>query len=79
MLGAVEASARTDGGRLHDLEITGDLIAPFRTIEALQAACSGLRAGAADELRAAVANVLAEPDGFTLGVRDLGALLARVT
>ena len=77
MLGALEASATIDGGRLRDVEITGDMIAPFRTIEAAQAACEGMQAGS-EEIRAAVGRVLRKPGSFVLGASDLGALLARL-
>jgi lipoate-protein ligase A len=77
MLGAVEASARIEAGRLHEVEITGDLIAPFPTVEALQGACEGVCAGS-EEVRATVRRVLLEPASFLLGANDLADLLVRL-
>ena len=77
MLGAVEAAARLDAGRLHDVEITGDVIAPFHTLDAVAASCEGVRAGTG-EVRSAVDRALLLPGSFVLGAPDLAGLLTRL-
>ncbi|MBI5504235.1 MAG: hypothetical protein HY899_05515 [Deltaproteobacteria bacterium] len=77
MLGAVEVSARLVGDRLYDVQFTGDVIAPFHTIDALSGALEGEPARL-PALRLVVARVLSQPGDFVLGVRDLDALLARL-
>ncbi len=77
MLGVIEVSARVEGGRLHDVRLTGDLIAPFHTIDALSSELEGQPARL-PALRLLVARVLSQPGDFVLGVRDLDALLARL-
>lgn len=77
MLGVIEVSARMEGERLHDVRLTGDVIAPFHTIDALSTALEGEPARL-PSLRLAVARVLSQPGDFVLGVRDLDALLARL-
>ena len=77
MLGVVEASARLDGDRLHDVRLAGDLIAPFHTIDALSAGLEGEPARL-PSLSRVLAGVLSRPGDFVLGIRDLEALLARL-
>jgi lipoate-protein ligase A len=78
MLGAVEVCARVaEDGRLHDVEISGDVIAPFHTIEELERACEGEVAGGA-ALGAAVTRVLSDARNFVLGWPDPAQLLTRV-
>ena len=77
MLGAIEACARIDDGRLWDVEITGDVIAPFHTVEELERACEGEVAGGAG-VRASVTRVLSDPRNFVLGWPDPAALLTRL-
>jgi len=77
MLGAIEACARIDDGRLWDVEITGDVIAPFHTVEELERACEGEVAGGAG-VRASVTRVLSGPRNFVLGWPDPAALLTRL-
>jgi len=77
MLGVVEACAILEDGRVRDMEICGDVIAPFETLEALGAACEGRRAEAS-VLRRIVARELAGPSRFILGIRDLEDLVARL-
>ena len=77
MLGAIEAAARLEGGRIAELTLSGDIIAPFATVEELSAALIGeppTRA-AADR---ALLEVLARPGRFLLGVRDFPGLVARI-
>jgi lipoate-protein ligase A len=77
MLGAVEASARIEDRHVRELEITGDVIAPFFTLEALARACEG-EVAEPKGLRDVVARVLAEEPNFVLGVRDLPEIVARL-
>jgi hypothetical protein len=77
MLGMIEANAVLVDGRVHDLVVCGDLIAPFGTLELVAAECEGQRLHAA-ALERAVTTALADPASFILGVRDLGALIARM-
>ena len=78
MLGAVEAAAKLAGGRIAHLELAGDLIAPFATIEELAASMHGEPPTRAAAERAVLA-VLTRPGRFLLGVRDLGSVIARLT
>ena len=77
MLGAIEACARMDDGRIASLTLCGDLIASYATIEELSAALVGERPTRAATERALL-SVLARPGRFMLGVRDLPALIARL-
>lgn len=77
MLGAVEVAARIVDGRIADLEISGDLIAPFETLEEIAEACRGEVPAAATAERA-ILTVLSRPGRFVLGARDLAALFERL-
>ena len=77
MLGVLEASAELRAGRVHDLEITGDVIAPFAVLDAVCRRCEGLPAGS-PALGAAVLGALTRPGAFVLGVLDLGELVRRL-
>jgi len=77
MLGVVEAGARLEGDRLRDVRLSGDLIAPFHTLDALSAGLEGQPARL-PALRRVLARVLSQPGEFILGVRDLEELLARL-
>lgn len=76
-LGLVEAAASVDDGVVSGLEITGDLIAAFATLEAVTGACEGQPAEAA-VLRRTVLREVADEGRFVLGVRDLEELVARL-
>lgn len=78
MLGAVEVAARVDGGRIVALEVTGDVIAPFGTLEELGDACCGEPPTRAAAERALL-TVLTRPGRFVLGVRDFAALVERLS
>ncbi len=75
MLGLVECSATLEQGRLGDLRLSGDFIAPFHTVEALRLGCEG---GPYDmpAIRRVLAQVMRAPRNFILGIRDLDALLS---
>jgi len=77
MLGVVECSGRLRGDRLMGLAITGDLIAPFHTIDDIAAECEGepLRP---DYIRKALARAMAQPRSFLLGLRELDELIIRI-
>jgi len=77
MLGAVEASAVLRHGRIHDLVISGDIIAPFRTLEEISKACEGQPVTEA-VIRHRLARVLSGPRSFLLGCNDLDSLLIRL-
>ena len=76
MLGMVEVCARLVEGRIYELEICGDIIAPFGTLEDLSAACEGT--DPSGSAAGAVARALSAPDAFVLGVHDLASLVARL-
>ncbi len=77
LLGAVEACARLEEGFIRDLEISGDLIAPFHTLEEVAGVCEGqnLRPAA---LRRCLLTVMSKPRNFALGFDELDELIARV-
>jgi len=77
MLGAIEAAARVEGGRIVSLTLCGDLIASFATVEDLSAALVG-EAATRRAAERALLTVLARPGRFLLGVRDFPALIARL-
>jgi hypothetical protein len=77
MLGLVEAAAILENGTVRNLEICGDVIAPFETLEALALACVTQRA-AGDVLRRAVLRELAAPGRFVLGLLDIEELVGRL-
>ena len=77
MLGVVEAAAVVEDGYVRRLEISGDLIAPFETIEAVGLACEGKRAEN-EVLRRIVLRELAAPGRFVLGLLDLEELVGRL-
>jgi hypothetical protein len=78
MLGAVEVAATIEAGRIARLELAGDLIAPFATIEEITASMRGEPPTRAAAERALL-GVLARPGRFLLGVRDLASVVARLT
>jgi lipoate-protein ligase A len=77
MLGAIEATATMQAGRIATLELCGDLIAPFGTLEELGQALIGQppTRAAADR---ALLGVLTRPGRFLLGARDLPGVIARL-
>lgn len=78
MLGVVELAATVAAdGRLRDVEISGDLIAPYATLEDLAAALDGARPTAA-HARRRLAPLLADPRHFVLGSPDLAELVERL-
>lgn len=77
MLGMVECTGRMHGDRLRDLRITGDLLAPFHTLDDIAAACEGQPFRAAN-IRKALARVMASPRNFVLGVAKLDELILRL-
>lgn len=77
MLGLVEAAADVSTGVIRDLSLTGDVIAPPRTIDELVRSCEGL-APEYEALDRVVTRVLSRPGSFILGVRDPAGLLARL-
>ncbi len=77
MLGVVECSMRRRGDRITGLEITGDLIAPFHTLDDIRSECEGEPLRAAN-VRKALARAMARPRSFLLGLRDLDELVLRL-
>lgn len=77
MLGMVECSARMRGDRLTGLRVTGDLIAPFHTLDDVAAECEGQPFRAAN-IRKALARAMARPRSFVLGLRELDELILRM-
>ncbi len=77
MLGLVECSARLDGDCIFDLTVTGDVIAPFLTLERLRADTDGIPFRM-PLIRKALTRVLGAPRSFLLGVLDLDALIERL-
>ena len=77
MLGIVECSARLHGDRVRDLAITGDLIAPFHTLDDVSTECEGEPFRPAS-IRKALARAMAGPRSFVLGLRDLDELILRL-
>jgi len=77
MLGMVECSARMRGDRVTGLRVTGDLIAPFHTIDDVAAECEGQPFRAAN-IRKALARAMARPRSFVLGLRELDELILRL-
>ncbi|MFN2427957.1 MAG: hypothetical protein ABR587_16090 [Candidatus Binatia bacterium] len=77
MLGVVECSARVRGDRLTGLRVTGDLIAPFHTLDDVAAECEGEPFRAAN-IRKALARAMARPRSFVLGLREIDELILRI-
>lgn len=77
MLGTVEASARINDGRCHGLMISGDLIAPFHTLEEIAVRLEGRRPEPAT-VRRVMTSVMSGPRNFVLGVTELGELITRL-
>ena len=77
MLGAVEAYARIEQGRIQALELSGDLIATYTSIAEIEEACVGEPPSRAAAERALL-SVLSRPGRFVLGARDLAGLIARL-
>lgn len=78
MLGAIEATAALEAGRIASLELCGDLIAPFGTLEEIGHAMIGEPPTRAAADRALLA-VLSRPGRFLLGARDLPGVIARLS
>ncbi|HYB99726.1 MAG TPA: hypothetical protein VEC57_11410 [Candidatus Limnocylindrales bacterium] len=77
MLGVVECSATLQGDRLRQLRISGDVIAPFHTLDDLAAECEGLPFRL-PQVRRVLARVLSQPRSFVLGVTNLDELIGRL-
>jgi len=77
MLGAIEAGALVEHGRITSFTLCGDLIASFATVEEVSAALVGQPPSRAATERALL-GVLSKPGRFLLGLRDLPALVARL-
>jgi hypothetical protein len=77
MLGMVECVGRMRGDRVTGLRLTGDLLAPFHTLDDISAECENEPLRPAD-IRKALARALAQPRSFVLGVRDLDELILRL-
>ncbi len=75
MLGLIECSADLREGRIHDLRVSGDFIAPFHTIEALRQGCEGLLYDM-PTVRRVLARVMIGRRNFVLGAPDLDGLIA---
>jgi hypothetical protein len=78
MLGAIEATATLEAGRIASFELCGDLIAPFGTLEEIGLAMIGEPPTRAAADRALLA-VLTRPGRFLLGVRDLPGVISRLS
>jgi hypothetical protein len=78
MLGALEAAATIAGGRIRELTLAGDVIAPFETVEEIADALRGEAPTRAAAERALLA-VLSRPGRYLLGVRDLASVIERLT
>ena len=77
MLGAVEVSAATSGGLIHDLRIDGDLIAPFYTLEAVGQELEG-QALEKSVIEGCLLRVLERPENFILGADQIAAVIGRL-
>jgi hypothetical protein len=77
MLGVVECSARMRGDRIAGLRLTGDLIAPYHTIDDVSTECEGEPLRPAN-VRKALARVMARPRNFVLGLREIDELILRL-
>ena len=69
LLGVVEVYAACASGRVDDVRVCGDLLAPSATVERVEAALRGTPIDCA-ALRGRVAGALVGPDDVLLGVRD---------
>jgi len=78
MLGVLEVSASLVDGVMSETQISGDVIAPFETLETVASACDGLPPGDG-EIPSRIQNALAADGGFALGMGDLAALIQRLT
>ncbi len=76
-LGVVEVAARISSGRIGELVISGDLIAPAVTLELIAERCVGQPPVAATARRALI-SVLSRPGNFLFGVEDLDDLVGRM-
>ncbi len=77
MLGAAEASARVAGGRCHGLVISGDIIAPFHTLDEISVGLEDKRPDAA-VVRRVMTSVMSMPRNFILGATELDLLITRL-
>jgi len=75
MLGVVEVSAKLSSGRISDLAVSGDVIAPFSTLDRVGSVCEGL-VPAVEVVTPAVARAVRDDGGFVLGANDLASLIA---
>jgi hypothetical protein len=57
--------------------VTGDLIAPFHTLDDISSECEGEPFRAAN-IRKALARAMARPRSFLLGLRELDELILRI-
>jgi hypothetical protein len=76
-LGVVEVDARIADGKLRDVNVCGDLIAPFETVGAIQANLEG-KAPGRSVVRSAIESALAPPGSFLLGGSDLEEIAGRL-
>jgi len=76
-LGVVETAARIAAGRIEELVISGDVIAPAATLDLIAEKCVGHPPVAATARRAVI-DVLARPGHFLFGVENLDDLIDRM-
>jgi hypothetical protein len=69
LLGVIEVYAASTGGRVDDVRVCGDLLAPSATVARLEAAFRGTSIDR-ETLRRRVGDALVEADDVLLGVRD---------
>jgi lipoate-protein ligase A len=72
-IGVIEVLCAVDGGRLREVVVAGDLIAPSAAIASLEDELRGCPAERA-AIDAVVQRVFAPPERFILGVRPLGVI-----
>jgi hypothetical protein len=77
MLGVVEVTAGLAGGLIHDLEISGDLIAPHATLGALAARLEGTKPSST-AAGLALTELMSDGRNFILGAPDLDTLIGRL-
>lgn len=76
-LGVVEVAARVVEGRIGELVVSGDVIAPATTLELIAEHCVG-HPPAAATARRALASVLSRPEHFIFGAENLDDLVGRM-
>jgi hypothetical protein len=77
MLGVVEATATIRSGRFYDVVVSGDLLAPFHTLDDLSSGLEG-KPALGPEVRRALVKVMSRPRNFLLGITDLDELILRL-